>query len=122
MQKQWKFFFLHRLLPTLGVVLQISGVGYDRMGENLKPKKIPKASNEPPPPQKKKSLDQKLTPQKTPCQFPSLKIFQKAKQVLLYLIRRTRQRGYTSTIVNPHKEMANVQRATMELRTHAGGC
>ena len=75
-----------------------------------------------PPPPKKKIPGSKINSQKIPCQFPSLKIFQKAKQVLLYLIRRTRQRGYTSTIVNPHKEMVNVQRATMELRTHAGGC
>ena len=40
-------------------------------GQKSKPKKVPRASNNP-----QKSLDQKLTPQKSHGKFPSLKNFQ----------------------------------------------
>ena len=46
----------------------------DRMGQILKTKKMPRASNDTP----KKSLNQKLTPKISPAEFPSLKVFQKA--------------------------------------------
>ena len=46
----------------------------DWMGQILKTKKMPRASNDTP----KKSLDQKLTPKISPAEFPNLKVFQKA--------------------------------------------
>jgi len=47
--------------------------GMIEWGQKSKPKKNPRASNK----TTKKSLDQKLAPQKTHTEFLSLKIFQK---------------------------------------------
>ena len=48
----------------------------------------------------KKTLDQKLAPQKSHAIFPSLKNFQKAKQIWLYFIGRTMRPGYVCTTMN----------------------
>ena len=51
-------------------------MGMIEWGQTSKPKEIPRASNKPPPPPK--SLEQKLTPQKSHAEFLSLKNLQKA--------------------------------------------
>ena len=78
-------------------ILRISRDRDDRMGLKTKPEKIRWAFNK----IQKKSLDQKLTPQKSHAEFLSLKNLQKGKQVCrLNFNHRTRRPGFVGTIRN----------------------
>ena len=79
-----------------GGILRISSDRDDRMGPKIKTQKSPWDSQQNP----KKSLDQKLSPQKSHAEFLSLENLQKGKPVCLYLNHRTTWLGYAGTMTN----------------------